>query len=58
MSSSVQQRGAKFVSGTTPSGRLRLKREDGSVNLTPVWLTKGTVTDNGDGTVTLTLPEG
>lgn len=58
MSSSVQQRGAKFTSGTAPSGRLRLKREDGSVSLTPVWLTKGTATDNGDGTVTLTLSEG
>lgn len=54
---SVLRSGAKFVEGTADTGRLILVREDGTRAASPVYLIEGSVSDNGDGTCDLILPE-
>ena len=53
------QRGPKFVSGVTNShGRIVLTREDGTKSTPfPMLMLKGTIVDNGDGTVSITDEE-
>ena len=54
-----QPRGPKFVTGQTNShGRIVLTREDGTVSTPlPLLMLKGSIVDNGDGTVTITDEE-
>lgn len=50
-----QPRGPKFVTGQTNShGRIVLTREDGTVSTPlPLLMLKGSIVDNGDGTVSI-----
>lgn len=48
-------RGARFVSGRNEDGRLYLVRSDGSQARCAVLMCLGTLTDNDDGTQTLTF---
>jgi hypothetical protein len=54
-----QPRGPKFVTGQTNShGRIVLTREDGTVSTPlPMLMLKGTIVDNGDGTVSIESEE-
>lgn len=54
-----QPRGPKFVTGQTNShGRIVLTREDGTKSTPfPMLMLRGTIVDNGDGTVTITDEE-
>lgn len=45
----------RFVSGTLTNGRLALVRESGTTARCNVLMCLGTLTDNSDGTHTLTL---
>lgn len=52
------RRGAKYVTGTSTTGRIVLTREDGTVHQTPVFMFTGVaITDNEDGTATFTFDE-
>lgn len=57
--SAALQRGPKFVSGQVNShGRIVLTREDGTKSTPfPMLMLKGTIVDNGDGTVSITDEE-
>jgi len=54
-----QPRGPKFVTGQTNShGRIVLTREDGTVSTPlPLLMLKGSIVDNGDGTVSIESEE-
>lgn len=54
---SLQPPGFKFVSGDAETGQIVLTREDGSSESLPIWIYDFpcTMTDNGDGTCTLTV---
>lgn len=50
--------GPKFVSGQTERGRVILVRDDETTDETPVWMFTGVnISDNGDGTATLTFED-
>lgn len=54
-----QPRGPKFVTGQTNShGRIVLTREDGTASTPlPLLMLKGSIVDNGDGTVSIESEE-
>lgn len=52
----MTERGAKYVSGQATNGFVVLTREDGTTTTAPFLTIAGTITDNGDGTCTLTTP--
>lgn len=50
--------GPKYVSGFADRGQIILIREDGTTDETPIFALSGiTITDNGDGTATLTMAD-
>ena len=50
--------GPKYESGLATNGHIILTRDDDSTDTTPIWMFAGvSVTDNDDGTATLTFEE-
>lgn len=53
----LQPYGPKFVGGHLDVGRLVLVRDDDTTDSPPIWITPGTLANNGDGSCTLTISE-
>lgn len=57
MRSDLYERGPRFISGEASTGRVRLRREDGSVAMCGVIMIRGELVDNGDSTFDIVPPE-